>query len=126
VLDLKRNVDLLVGKMAILWTGSEHDTPGFADDQRDYAKIERSGHLAREGVLADSLPMLADGIRCYHEVQLEEGMPALPEIDGALAKKYCGGGHGGYAVYLFESGAARDAALASMGAMRPVEPYQAS
>ncbi len=50
VLDLKRNVDMLVGRMAILWTGEEHHTPGFADDQRDYGKIEHSGHLARAGV----------------------------------------------------------------------------
>ena len=125
VLDLKRNGDLLAGKLAVLWTGAEHDTPGFADDQRDYEKIERSGHLARAGVLAGDLGKIAEGTRCYHEVQLEEGMQELPGVDGALARKYCGGGHGGYALYLFEEEAKRDSAIAAMAEMRPVEPYLA-
>ena len=123
VLDLKRNVDMLVGRMAILWTGEEHHTPGFADDQRDYGKIEHSGHLARAGVLSESVEQLADGVRCYHEVQLEEGMQPLPEIDGAVARKYCGGGHGGYALYLFAAAGQRDSAVASVEGLRAIEPY---
>jgi len=123
VLDFKRNGDMLVGKMAILWTGSEHDTPGFADDDRDYVKIEQSGKLAREGVIQEDMQQLAAGVRLYHESQLEEKMQPLPEIDGALACKYCGGGHGGYALYLFESNEQRDAAVARYEAMRAIEPY---
>ena len=123
VLDFKRNGDLLAGRMAVLWTGVEHDTPGFADDQRDYEKIERSGHLAREGVLAGDLVKLAAGVSCYHEVQLEEGMRELPEVAGAIARKYCGGGHGGYALYLFAEPAAREEALGEWDEMRAVEPY---
>ena len=125
VLDFKRNGDMLAGKLAVLWTGSEHDTPGFADDQRDYEKIERSGHLARAGVLEGDVAKLAEGMVCYHEVQLEEGMQALPEVDGSLARKYCGGGHGGYALYLFSENSKREAAIAQMGEMRAVEPYLA-
>lgn len=123
VLDFKRNGDLLAGKLAVLWSGSEHDTPGFADDQRDYEKIERSGHLARAGVLEADVHKIAEGSNCYHEVQLEEGMQALPEVEGALAHKYCGGGHGGYGLYLFEHTEKRDAAVASMAEMLAVEPY---
>ncbi|MFT4546882.1 MAG: cytidyltransferase-like protein [Verrucomicrobiales bacterium] len=123
VLDFKRNGDLLVGKMAVLWTGTEHDTPGFADDRRDYEKIERSGNLARAGVLEGDLQKLAEGTRCYHEVQLEEGMEELSEVAGAIGKKYCGGGHGGYALYLFEFSEKRDAAVEAIEAMRAVEPY---
>lgn len=123
VLDFKRNGDLLAGKLAVLWTGSEHDTPGFADDQRDYEKIERSGHLARAGVLGGDVHKLAEGTSCYHEMQLEEGMQVLPEVEGSLAHKYCGGGHGGYALYLFEQTEKRDAAVRSIAEMRAVEPY---
>ena len=123
VLDLKRNGDMLAGRLAVRWLGAEHDTPGFADDQRDYDKIERSGHLAREGVVNESLDRLAEGIGCYHEVQLEEGMEPLPEVAGSIARKYCGGGHGGYALYLFEGEARRDAAVAAIAEMRAIEPY---
>ena len=123
VLDLKRNGDILAGRMAIYWTGAEHDTPGFADDQRDYDAIERSGHLAREGVLAGDLDKLAEGTGVYYGMQLEEGMRPLPEVAGELAKKYCGGGHGGYALYLFDSQVSRDAAVGERDEMRAVEPY---
>ena len=123
VLDLKRNGDILAGKMAILWTGAEHDTPGFADDDRDYDRIQRSGLIAREGVLSGSLPKLAEGIHRYHEGQLDEGMQPLPEVEGSVARKYCGGGHGGYALYLFDDGEKRDAVVSSTEGMRPIEPY---
>lgn len=122
-LDFKRNVDMLAGRLAIFWTGEEHHTPGFADDQRDYAKIERSGHLARAGVLAGDVEQLAEGVRCYHEMQLEEGMEVLPEVEGALAQKFCGGGHGGYALYLFASVELRDRAVTAHAEMRAVEPF---
>ncbi len=101
----------------------EHDTPGFADDERDYDQIEQSGRLAREGVLNEDLHQLAAGIFLYHESQLNEGMTPLPEISGSIAKKYCGGGHGGYALYLFESSDQRDSAVAANENIRPVEPY---
>ncbi|MBK1831731.1 cytidyltransferase, partial [Verrucomicrobiaceae bacterium R5-34] len=123
VLDFKRNGDMLTGKMAILWTQGEHDTPSFADDDRDYATIERSGHLAREGVLNEDIHKLAEGIQVYHGVQLEEGMEPLPEIAGSIARKYSGGGHGGYALYLFESESARQAALEITSDLKAVEPY---
>jgi hypothetical protein len=44
---------------------------------------------------------------------------------GALAWKYCGGGFGGYAVYLFAAAAQRDAACATAG-LRAIEPYVAA
>ena len=50
VLDFKRNGEMLAGRMAIYWTGGEHDTPSFTDRNRDYGMIERSAALAREGV----------------------------------------------------------------------------
>ncbi|MCP5536783.1 MAG: adenylyltransferase/cytidyltransferase family protein [Akkermansiaceae bacterium] len=123
VLDFKRNGDMLAGKMAILWTGSEHDTPGFADRQRDYDKIETSAKLARLGILNEDIQQLAEGIRLYHDAQLDEGMEPLPNIAGALACKYCGGGHGGYAVYLFDTQTQRDTATTQTKNLRAIEPY---
>ncbi|MGJ8667787.1 MAG: adenylyltransferase/cytidyltransferase family protein [Patiriisocius sp.] len=122
-LDFKRNGDMLAGKMAILWTHGEHDTPSFADNERDYDTIERSAQLAREGVLNEDIHQLAKGIQVYHEVQLQEGMEPLPEIEGSLGRKYCGGGHGGYALYLFESESARKTALENNADLKSVEPY---
>lgn len=123
ILDLKRNGDLLSGKMAIYWTGKNHDTPSMTGFTRDFDLIARSGRIARQGVLEDSIPTLAEGVRLYHQAQLEEGMEPLPVIPGALAAKYCGGGHGGYALYLFASPEDRQNALNTYPKMRPVEPY---
>lgn len=55
--------------------------------------------------------------------QRAEGMSALPEAPGCLGRKYCGGGFGGYAAYLFASTGERNAFLANQPATRPIEPY---
>lgn len=123
VLDLKRNGDFLTGLMAILWTGSPHDTPGVVENSRNYDEIVRSGRIARDGVLHADLTLLAEGVSIYHATQLAEGMAALPEIPGSLAQKYCGGGHGGYGLYLFPTTEDRDKALSHRSDLRPVEPH---
>lgn len=123
VLDFKHNGDFLQGRMAIFWTGHEHDTPGVADLQRNYTGIAASAAVAREGALAADIHGLARGVDMYYQCQLSEGMAGLPEIPGALARKYCGGGHGGYALYLFADPSDREAALANTPALRPVEPF---
>ncbi|QQL44303.1 adenylyltransferase/cytidyltransferase family protein [Sulfuriroseicoccus oceanibius] len=124
VLDFKRNGEMLKGRMALLWTGHEHDTPGVADQERDYAAIERAAAVARQAVLDESIEQLAEAVSLSYAVQLGEGMEELGEVDGAIASKYCGGGHGGYALYLFTSRAARDAAVTDTGdAMIAIEPY---
>ncbi len=122
VLDFKHNGDFLNGRMAIYWTGLQHDTPGVANRPRDYQRIAESARIARQGVLHADLGQLAEGVSLYHATQLAEGMSALPEIPHAKARKYCGGGHGGYALYLFEESAQRAAALARTPELRPVEP----
>lgn len=123
VLDFKRSGDFLAGRMAILWTAGQHDTPGVVDHPRDYDRIAESGRIARQAVLAEDLSLLARGIAIYHETQLAEGMAPLPELKGALARKCCGGGYGGYAVYLFADEATRAAALAETPGLLAVEPF---
>lgn len=123
VLDFKRNGDFLLGKMAISWTGTHHDTPGVVDQARDFAMIARSARIAREAVLLENIRLLADGISTYYEMQLKEGMDELPTIPGALAHKYCGGGHGGYALYLFSHTADRDQAVQDHTNIRAIEPF---
>jgi len=104
-----------------------------ADQRRDYAAIARAGALAREGVWRQDLGQLAEGVRASYAAQTAEGMAPLagdPAAGGsdALADcrpsawKYCGGGHGGYALYLFPDAAGRDAACKLPG-FRPIEPY---
>jgi hypothetical protein len=122
-LDFKQNGDFLTGRMAILWTGSQHDTPSFADLPRDYDRIAQSGRIAREGVLTKDIHQIAAGVNLYHQTQLDEGMQTLPEIAGSIAHKYCGGGYGGYGLYLFEDAALRDAAVSSIEPLRSVEPF---
>jgi cytidyltransferase-like protein len=123
VLDFKHNGDFLSGHMAILWTGIPHDTPGVADRPRDYGRIALSARVARQGTLAADLTRIAEGIQIYHSTQLDAGMDPLPTLDGALAHKYCGGGYGGYALYLFRSPDQRSHALATTPALRPIEPH---
>lgn len=59
----------------------------------------------------------------YHSVQLQEGMAPLLALGKELAKKYLGGGFGGYALYLFASREDRDEAVRLHDGMRAVEPY---
>ncbi len=123
ILDFKRNGDFLTGCMGVLWTGKSHDTPGVANHPRDYGRIAESARVARDGALYADLARLAEGISLYHQTQLAEGMESLPEIAGALAHKYCGGGYGGYALYLFEKPQQREQALAANPALLAVEPF---
>lgn len=53
-------------------------------------------------VLRADLKVLSSAVELSYEIQLEEGMQELPNT-GELSKKYCGGGHGGYALYMFEN-----------------------
>ncbi len=124
-LELKTDGGLLAGRLALLWTGGQHSTPSVADQPRDYAAITRAGRTARDAVWRQDLDLLADAVRQSHAVQVAEGMAPLPaDVGQALAWKYCGGGFGGYAVYLFADMPARDAACNRPG-FRPIEPYLA-
>jgi len=135
VLEIKHNADFLRGRMALYWTGHQHSTPGVVDQARDYEGIARAGALARDGVWQQSLEQLAKGVRASYQVQRGEGMSPLPadpagEATSSLAPyrplawKYCGGGFGGYALYLFPDQSARDGAC-SLAGFRPIEPYLA-
>lgn len=123
VLDFKHHGDFLQGHMAIRWSGTPHDTPGVANQQRDYERIVQSSQVAREGVLHADLEQIAAGVEIYHQVQLDEGMEPLPRIEGAIAAKYCGGGHGGYSLHLFSDPSARDQAVANDDAVTAIEPF---
>jgi len=123
VLDFKRHGDFLAGRMAIYWTGRNHDTPGSVDFARDYDRIAEAGRIAREGVLLGELAILADGINAHHQTQLAEGMDALPPVTGSVAAKYCGGGYGGYALHVFGDERTRASALAAHPELRVIEPF---
>lgn len=123
VLELKHNAEFLQGRMALYWTGTSHHTPGVVEHPRDFAGIEAAGRLARDAVWASSLDGLAQAVDGSYQVQLGEGMEPLPEGGaGVLARKYCGGGFGGYALYLCESAAVRDGLCGQRG-FRTIEPY---
>lgn len=123
VLHLKRNGDFLAGRMALHYTETPHDTPGAADNARDYDLIEQAGHAAHAAVIDANPTKLAEAVGMSYEAQLKEGMEPLPEAADSIARKYCGGGWGGYALYLFNSESARDTFVASSDANRAIEPY---
>ena len=101
VLEVKSNPDFLEGKMALIWTGQDHNTPLNVDQSRDYDKIELAGAIAREAVLEKDLKKLSRAVNLSYKIQIEENMKTLSKFN-ELAKKYCGGGHGGYALYIFK------------------------
>lgn len=122
-LSIKRDGSMLKGRMAVYYTGSQHDTPGMSEDERDYDMIVESSKIAAEGVEHQDIHKLAAGMRLYHEMQLKEGMAPLAVVEGMLEHKYCGGGFGGYALYLFDDPAKRDDFVSKTNDARAVEPY---
>ncbi|UCH14119.1 MAG: adenylyltransferase/cytidyltransferase family protein [Bacteroidales bacterium] len=123
VLHLKRNGDMLKGLMALFYTDIEHDTPGIADRDRNYELIYKAGIVAADAVLYEDLKKLAEAVQMSYKAQTEEGMEVLPEADKCLARKYCGGGWGGYALYLFESKKVRDKFVATHSQAKEIEPF---
>jgi glycerol-3-phosphate cytidylyltransferase-like family protein len=121
-LEFKRDGEMLRGRPALLWTGQPHDTPSVADRARDYDHIQKAGELAREGVLRENLDLLAESVRRSYQAQLDEGILPLPTVSNALAWKYCGGGWGGYALYLFASPTNRDEFVRVRDALL-IEPF---
>jgi len=107
-LEFKRDGEMLRGKMALLWTGVHHDTPASANIWRDFDIIRLAGNIARAAVYDENIDGLAEAVRQTYKAQLNEGMDQLPKANKALAYKYCGGGWGGYALYLFSTQNDRD------------------
>lgn len=122
-LNFKVNPSFLNGKMALLWTGKNHITYQNTDLTRDFDLIQRASLIAREAVnpLAPNYNKLCEAVNLSYEVQIEEGMIPLPSSN-ELAKKYSGGGHGGYALYLFENESERNKFLLKENTLK-IEPY---
>jgi len=99
-LAIKRSGDILKGKMALYWTGSNHNTPLVADKRRKYDLIEQAGNIGYYGIVHNSYEDICRAVDISYYVQIDEGMRGLPRC-GEISKKYCGGGFGGYALYMF-------------------------
>jgi cytidyltransferase-like protein len=123
LLEFKTSGEFLKGKMALLWTGESHITYEKTDLERDYDSIIHAGKLAREAVLPgnENFQKLCLAVNLSCRVQYGEGMKALPSF-GETAKKYCGGGWGGYALYLFENEKKRSDFLEIENTMA-IEPF---
>ncbi len=133
-LEIKIAGRFLRGCMALYWTGAPHDTPSMVADSRDYGAIATAGMSARDAVWRESLDGLAEAVRQSYAVQLAEGMAPLSGNASStspqagvlpLAWKYCGGGFGGYALYLCKDQADRDR-LCGLPGFRPIEPFVGS
>ncbi len=114
VLEAKINPDFLNGKMALYWTGKSHDNKDNLDRPRNYRWIHEAGNTAYSGALNKNIETLSYAMNHSYFAQLEEGMERLPDF-GQTAKKYLGGGHGGYALYLFSGDRPNN--------LIPIEPY---
>jgi cytidyltransferase-like protein len=123
ILEYKTNPDFLNERMALLYTKIQHDTPANANIKRDFDMISRAARVAYDACLQKNILRLADAINMSYEVQIKEGMSDLQDFTGAIAKKYCGGGWGGYAIYLFENKQKREFFLNSNKNTKIIEPY---
>lgn len=122
-LEFKTDGSLLKEHMALWWSGHSHDTPSMADQQRDYDSIAEAGLMARDAVLHHDLRQLGNAVEASYQVQMKEGMNPLPEVEGCLGRKYCGGGFGGYALYLFKTTEHRSSFVSAHPSARTIEPY---
>lgn len=112
---------MLRGKMALLWTGESHVTYEKVDLQRDYQLILWAGRIAARAVLNESYAGLCEAVDLSYKAQLDEGMQKLPTF-AELAKKYCGGGWGGYALFLFRTEGEKNEFLRRDRTLK-IEPY---
>jgi cytidyltransferase-like protein len=122
-LEIKRDPETLKGNMAVFWTGESHSTASYSDKKRDYLAISTAGKTARDGVLTNDLNLIAKAVDLSYQLQLNEAMIKLPDVETSIAKKYCGGGNGGYALYLFSDRSHRDEFVANSVRAMAVEPY---
>lgn len=114
---------MLKGLMALYFTDIEHDTPGIAEKKRNYDLIYIASHVAASAVLHADLNKLAEAVKMSYKAQTEEGMETLIDAEKCLAHKYCGGGWGGYALYMFETKKSRDKFVARYTQAKAIEPY---
>jgi cytidyltransferase-like protein len=120
-LETKINPDWLNGKMALLWTGKSHLTYELTDNKRDFNLIIKAGQAAKNACENKNIKQLGDAINISYEMQLNEGMNPLSCFN-EVGKKYCGGGFGGYALYLFEDEAKRKSFLQNNSTIK-IEPF---
>ena len=125
VLDFKNTGEFLRGKMALFNTNIPHDTAVLSDKDRDIERIKEISKIARSGVLNCNIKELAKSVQLTYEMQLKEGMKPLSnqDLQGFLGCKYCGSGHGGYVLYLFETVADRDKVVQTHKDFLSIEPY---
>lgn len=116
VLEAKINPDFLNGKLAIWWTGQSHNSSSISDLPRNYSLIKKAGIIGKEAVYKKDIDLLSIAVDFNYKTQIEEGMKILPDF-GEKAKKYCGSGWGGYALYIFDNN--RDIPTD----MESIEPY---
>lgn len=123
-LEFKTNGAWLKGKMALLWTGKNHVTYEKTDLSRDFEMIFEAGNIARAAVYPgkEDIRLLASAVNLSYKMQLGEGMEELRSYN-EIGKKYCGGGWGGYALYLFDNEAERSLFLKNEHTMA-IEPFE--
>jgi len=113
----------LRGRMAVVYVADRDPAADIAPLTRDYAAIAGAGSVAMHAARNADYGALCEAVRLSYRAQLDEGMAELPEAVGCRARKWCGAGHGGYALYLMSDGGARNDLLAHMPDSMPVEPY---
>ncbi len=122
-LHTKNTGAMLRGKMAIYDTQISHADKKLVSKNRNYMHIYEASRVAAHAVENKDYLELARAISLSYSAQLDEGMSKLPLVNGAIACKYCGSGHGGYALYLFRNKIERDFVIKGNPRFHAIEPY---
>ena len=111
--------------MALWYTGIPHDTATLANKTRDIERIKKISEIARMGGLNKNIHILSLAVFLTYQEQLKDGMQEVPYLNskGILAAKYCGSGHGGYVLYIFETQEDRDNHVKEDKNFISIEPY---
>jgi len=122
----KYPTEWLEGKLALLWCGPHaQPTAETCTKPKSWGSILAAGNMASLACELQSLFRLCQAVNLSYTAQQREGMRALPEgREGA--RKYCGSGFGGNALYVFAHQADRDAFVANTPDTRAIEPYNAT
>lgn len=111
----------LKGLLAIWNVGKTHNTPSLVNLDRNYQLIVSASRMAAHAIRLQDIKGLGIAMTTNHAAQIQEGDdPLEPHGVGFLM---CGGGHGGYGVYLFKNQTQRDAFVVEHVEATAVEPY---
>ncbi len=102
-LAFKSDGRMLWNRMSLQWVGQPHATSELVDRPRDLNLIAEASKKAAMAVRHGDFSMLVEAVDMSWAAQLREGMEKPNLENSPAAFKYCGSGHGGYVLQLWDA-----------------------